>query len=128
LAWTTEKERSTKIDEKTVHENFHLKKIVTHSLVPNLLPSIITATPPTFTWNERDSLFLRDHHHQASHLYHWCRCTTIFNKHFLKLFLKDNSAIIGAVPEQKGLRVRAAFISAHFKLHQGIGDTAQKVI
>lgn len=53
------------------------------------------------------------------HLYHWLWCTAVFNKYLLKTILKAHSANAAAVPE---LCLSAEFVSAHFKLHLGMGD------
>lgn len=36
--------------------------------------------------------------------------------------------MIRADPEQEGLCLGAAFIAAHFKLHQGMGDFTREVM
>lgn len=114
-----------KYEEKTVQENFHFKKCNPLPR-PKLPPPVIMATRPCF--------------HTKWKVTPLCQKTTTKNLICIAgsgapPFLtntswkyKDNSATIGAVPEQEGLRVWAAFISAHVKLCQGMSDTARKVI
>lgn len=114
-----------KYEEKTVQENFHFKK---------MQPPPSSQTPSS------------RHHGNSPLLSHKMKgdssCQKTTTKNLICIagsgappFLtntswnyKDNSATIGAVPEQEGLRVWAAFISAHVKLCQGMSDTARKVI
>lgn len=115
-----------KYDGKTVHENFQLKKNATHSLIPNLLPPIIIAPPPPFIWNEREKLFLPDKHHQNLIYITGSDAPPVLTNTFWKYFWRTTVPFVGAVPEQEGLGLRAAFFSAHFKLYQGMGDFARK--
>lgn len=114
--WPGERERSTKIWWKDCTWKFLLKKI---QLIPSLQPPppIITTPPPPGKVH-----LLPDDHSQTTHLHHWLWCTTVFNKHLLKIILKGHSAIAAAVPEQEGLCFSAEFMSAHLKLYLGMGD------